>query len=161
MAVCGVAWCVDYLAPEVVSGQGHGKGVDWWTLGVLIYEMLASYPPFYDEDPMRTYAKIMRGELHFPSHFSRASIDLIRRLLHPKSTKRLGVVAGGAQLIRDHPWFLGFDWDRFERLEVKAPIVMKVRSMEDLSNFEKYPDTNDKLETYAGDKTHPEWDREF
>ena len=144
-----------------MSGQGHGKGVDWWTLGVLVYEMLASYPPFYDEDPMRTYAKIMRGDLHFPSHFSRAAIDLIRRLLHPKATKRLGVVAGGAQLIRDHPFFLGFDWPKFEATDMKAPILMKVKNMEDLSNFEKYPDTHEKMETYQGDKTHPDWDKEF
>eukprot|EP00479_Gromia_sphaerica_P010907 TRINITY_DN5182_c0_g1_i1.p1 TRINITY_DN5182_c0_g1~~TRINITY_DN5182_c0_g1_i1.p1 ORF type:complete len:178 (+),score=18.89 TRINITY_DN5182_c0_g1_i1:310-843(+) len=53
--LCGTP---DYLAPEVVSGQGHAKGVDWWTLGVLVFEMLASYPPFYDNDPMQTYAKI-------------------------------------------------------------------------------------------------------
>jgi serine/threonine protein kinase len=124
--------------------------------------MLASYPPFYDEDPMRTYAKIMRGELHFPSHFSRSSIDLIRRLLHPKPTKRLGVVAGGARLIREHPFFLGFDWDKFERQEMKAPIVMKVKSMEDLSNFEKYPDTGERLESYVVEQDkHAGWDKEF
>eukprot|EP00478_Filoreta_tenera_P002413 GABV01002498.1.p1 GENE.GABV01002498.1~~GABV01002498.1.p1 ORF type:complete len:108 (+),score=30.21 GABV01002498.1:256-579(+) len=65
--LCGTP---DYLAPEVVSGQGHGKGVDWWTLGILIYEMLASYPPFYDEDPMKIYAKIIHGNIQFPKHFS-------------------------------------------------------------------------------------------
>ena len=128
--LCGTP---DYLAPEVVSGAGHGKGVDWWTLGILIYEMLASYPPFYDEDPMRTYAKIMRGDLHFPSHFTRPAIDLIRRLLHPKPTKRLGAVAGGAGAVREHPFFAGFDWASFERMEHKPPIMMKVRNMEDLS----------------------------
>ena len=156
--LCGTP---DYLAPEVVSGQGHGKGVDWWTLGILIYEMLASYPPFYDEDPMRTYAKIMRGELHFPSHFTRAAIDLIRRLLHPKATKRLGAVVGGAGAVREHAWFSGFDWAAFERLEVRAPILMKVKNMEDLSNFEKYPATDDRPESYVGDSKHPDWDKEF
>ena len=64
------------------------SGVDWWTLGILIYEMLSSYPPFYDEDPMKTYAKIMHGKIAFPSHFSKEAIDLVKKLLHHKSTKR-------------------------------------------------------------------------
>jgi serine/threonine protein kinase len=64
----------DYLAPEIVSGKGHGKAVDWWTVGVFIFEMLASYPPFFDEDPMKTYAKIMHGTISFPSHFSKVGL---------------------------------------------------------------------------------------
>ena len=61
--ITGKTWTLcgtpDYLAPEIVASRGHGKGVDWWTLGVLIFEMLASYPPFYDEDQIRTYNKIL------------------------------------------------------------------------------------------------------
>ena len=58
--------------------------------------MLASYPPFYDEDPMKTYAKIMQGTINFPSHFSKEAVSLIKKLLQHKPTKRLGVVNGGA-----------------------------------------------------------------
>merc|ERR1711972_1242575 len=60
--LCGTP---DYLAPEIVTGQGHGKGVDWWTLGILIYEMLASFPPFFDDEPMMTYRKIIQGKFEF------------------------------------------------------------------------------------------------
>ncbi|KAH7442280.1 hypothetical protein KP509_03G080100 [Ceratopteris richardii] len=61
----------DYLAPEIILAQGHEKPVDWWTLGVLIYEMLAGFPPFEDEDPSATYQKILEGKIHFPKHFSK------------------------------------------------------------------------------------------
>jgi cGMP-dependent protein kinase len=156
--LCGTP---DYLAPEVVSGAGHGKGVDWWCLGILIYEMLASYPPFYDDDPMKTYTKIMAGQLVFPMHFSKNAVDLIKRLLHPKATKRLGVITGGAKLIKEHPWFNGFDWNSFAKKKLAAPIILPVKSSEDLSNFESYPDENNPIEDYAPDSKHPQWDEEF
>jgi len=156
--LCGTP---DYLAPEVVSGQGHGKGVDWWTLGILIYEMLASYPPFYDEDPMKTYAKIMHGQIAFPTHFSKNAVDLIRRLLHSKATKRLGVLKGGARLVKEHPWFKGFDWDAFEQQRMAAPIVLPVKNNTDLSNFEEYPDEDMAFEDYVPPANNPDWDKDF
>lgn len=156
--LCGTP---DYLAPEVVSGQGHSFGVDWWTLGILIYEMLASYPPFYDEDPMKTYAKIMHGQLVFPMHFTKNSVDLIRRLLHHRATKRLGVLKGGAKLIIEHSWFKGFDWDGLLRKRLTAPIIQNVRGTEDLSNFDNFSDEAPPLEEYTVDPRNPNWDDEF
>lgn len=154
--LCGTP---DYLAPEVVSGQGHGKAVDWWTLGILIYEMLASYPPFYDMDPMKTYAKIMHGSISFPKHCSKESIDLIQRLLHPKAAKRLGAVKGGARLIKKHPWFKGFDWDALINRTMKAPIIPKIRNNMDLANFEEYPHEEDEFPEFIDDGTN--WDADF
>lgn len=146
--LCGTP---DYLAPEVVSGQGHGKGVDWWTLGILIYEMLASYPPFYDDDPMHTYAKILQGAVSYPKHFSAEAKDLISGLLNPRPTKRLGVVKGGAKLIKEHPWFADFDWKGLRNRTVKAPIIPKIANDLDLSNFEKYPEDNTVFPNYIED----------
>merc|ERR1712045_602905 len=76
--LCGTP---DYLAPEIVTGQGHGKGVDWWTLGILIYEMLASFPPFYDENTLSTYRKIIKCKIKFPRFFSPAARDIIKAFL--------------------------------------------------------------------------------
>ena len=61
--------------------QGHGKPVDWWAFGVFVFEMVAGFPPFYDEDITSTYKKILGGKFNFPSHFSASCRDLIRKLL--------------------------------------------------------------------------------
>lgn len=84
--LCGTP---DYLAPEIILAKGHGKAVDWWTLGVLIYEMLAGIAPFADDDASAIYQKILEGKLTFPRHFSRSAKDLIRKLLTADLTKRV------------------------------------------------------------------------
>ncbi|KAI5054919.1 hypothetical protein GOP47_0030064 [Adiantum capillus-veneris] len=83
--LCGTP---DYLAPEIILAKGHGKAVDWWMLGVLIYEMLAGIAPFADDDASATYQKILDGKIAFPRHFSRSAKDLIRKLLTADLTKR-------------------------------------------------------------------------
>lgn len=135
--LCGTP---DYLAPEVVLGKGHGKGVYWWTLGILVYEMLASYPPFYDFDPMETYARIARGKVQYPADFSKSSIDLIAKLLQRKPAKRLGVTKGGVKAIKSHEWFKDFDWGALQNGTMEPPIKPKVSGAEDMSNFEEPSD---------------------
>jgi len=153
--LCGTP---DYLAPEIVAGKGHGKGVDWWTLGIFIYEMLASYPPFYDEDPMKTYAKIMAGNVTFPTFFSKEAVSLIKKLLQTKATKRLGCLKGGAKQIKKHAWFKNFDWDALVSKRVQPPIIPKIKGNLDLSNFDSYPE-DDQIEPYIDDGSN--WDSEF
>jgi len=121
--------------------------------------MLASYPPFYDEDPMKTYAKIMHGTVNCPSHFSKDAANLVKKLLQHKPTKRLGVVAGGAQLIKDHPWFQGFNWDDLLNRKMKPSIVPKVKSGSDMSNFDDYSDMRLEAAPYNDDGSA--WDAEF
>jgi len=154
--LCGTP---DYLAPEIVTGQGHGKGVDWWTLGILIYEMLASFPPFFDDEPMMTYRKIIQGKFKFPRYLSAQSKDLISKFLKPKATKRLGVIKGGADLIRQHPWFKDFSWNSLKQQLLKPPIKNKVKSHKDLSNFDHFQEKNEDL-AYKGDPDLG-WDADF
>lgn len=82
--LCGTP---EYIAPEVLLNKGHGKGVDWWTLGILVYEMLAGQPPFVDDDPMGIYQQILAGKLNFPRYIDRNVKALIKKLLLADLTK--------------------------------------------------------------------------
>ncbi|EZF23950.1 AGC/AKT protein kinase, variant [Trichophyton rubrum D6] len=100
----------EYLAPELLLGHGYTKAVDWWTLGVLLYEMLTGLPPFYDEDTNEMYRKILHDPLTFPGPeiVPGAARDLLSRLLDRDPHRRLG--ANGAGEIKGHHFFANIDW---------------------------------------------------
>jgi len=131
--LCGTP---EYLAPEIVSNKGHSKGVDWWCLGILIYEMLVSYTPFYHEDYMQMYNKIARGKFKKAAHLLKNARDIISALLEVTPSKRLGVIKGGADLIKKHAWFKGFDWDKLLARQLPAPIIPTLNNPFDTTNFD-------------------------
>ncbi|KAG9285416.1 hypothetical protein G9A89_010891 [Geosiphon pyriformis] len=135
--LCGTP---DYLAPEVIQSKGYSKAVDWYSLGVLIFEMLAGYPPFYDEDHMRLYEKILGGRVKYPNFFEPVVKDLLKRLLTADLSKRFGNLKGGSEDIKNHNWFKGVDWDRLLRQDIEAPYIPHVNGDGDTSNFDMYPE---------------------
>ncbi len=135
--LCGTP---DYLAPEVILNEGHDWAVDYWALGVLIFEMTAGSPPFYADDPMEVYEKILSGHVPIPSYFSRGLGDLVKKLLKTYQSKRLGRTKGGVSAIMKHKWFSGFDWDALLNKTMDVPIRPTVKNDIDLSNFDSYPE---------------------
>lgn len=134
--LCGTP---EYLAPEIIQSDSHGKAADWWACGVLCYEMLVGYPPFFDESPYGIYEKILNGHIHWPRSMDPLSRSLIRAFLNPDRSQRLGNMSGGPQDILDHPWFKGVDWDALERREINAPIVPHTSSIDDTRHFLHLP----------------------
>ncbi|ENN77171.1 hypothetical protein D910_10447 [Dendroctonus ponderosae] len=135
--LCGTP---EYLAPEIIQSKGHNKAVDWWALGVLIYEMLAGYPPFYDDNPFGIYEKILSGKIEWAKHIDPIAKDIIKKLLVQDRTKRLGNMKSGAEDVRRHRWFKGVDWQDVIQRKLIPPIVPKIMYEGDTSNFDDYPE---------------------
>jgi len=134
----------DYIAPEVFAQQGYGHECDWWSLGVILYECLVGYPPFYAEDPMSTCKQIInyRKTLKFPeeSNLSVNAISLLKGLICDASQRFTF-----AQ-IKAHPFFNGFNWDNVRT--TIAPIEVKLPGGEtDTSNFDNFPDEPEDFES--------------
>ncbi|PKA48519.1 Phototropin-1A [Apostasia shenzhenica] len=101
----------EYIAPEIITGAGHSSAVDWWALGILLYEMLYGYTPFRGKTRQKTFANILQKDLKFPRSFSVSlpARQLMYRLLHRDPKNRLGS-REGANEIKHHPFFHGIDW---------------------------------------------------
>lgn len=117
--ICGTPY---YIAPEIICCTGHDTAVDWWTLGIICYELIAGVTPFSGENPLQTYNLILNGELDFSTlTISENLQDLIIRLLQRSKTLRLGNLQRGAKDIFDHPFFEKLNWDDIRNRKMKAP----------------------------------------
>lgn len=125
----------EYLAPELLLGNAYTKVVDWWTLGILLYEMLTGLPPYYDEDVKTMYRKILTNPLKFPENFDKDAKDLLIKLLSRDPKQRLG--ANGAKEIMDHAFFKLIDWNKLNSKGYLPPFKPPVRDDQDTSNFDQ------------------------
>eukprot|EP00392_Amoebophrya_sp_AT5.2_P016469 g16731.t1 len=138
--LCGTP---EYLAPEVIQSKGHGRAVDWWALGVLMFELLAGYPPFYDDNPMGIYQKVIAGKFSTPKHVDVKARDLIKRFLTNERTKRIGCLAAGFHDIKEHKWFKNVSWDALANKQLPPPFQPGVKSADDTTMFQSYPESTE------------------
>lgn len=130
--LCGTP---EYLAPEILLKQGHGKAVDWWSLGCLIYEMLVGLPPYYVEDRRITYRKILSEDVYFPEFVSPVAKHLMQGLLNKDPNQRLGSSPHGAGEVKDHAWFSRVNWDCLTAKQASPPFVPVFRDPTDARYF--------------------------
>ena len=131
-SVCGT-W--EYMAPEVLCGKGYDYSVDWWSLGVLLYEMLVGVCPFEGQNKKETMQKITKSTLLYPDTLSIESISLMKGLLRRNPTKRFGSLEWKAEEIKRHSFFNSIDWDELYEKKISPPFKPTIKP--DLTfNFE-------------------------
>ncbi|CAN8100146.1 unnamed protein product [Discula destructiva] len=137
--LCGTP---EYLAPEVIHNKGHTTAVDWWALGILIYEFLTGYPPFWHQNPIEIYKQIVEKPVVFPQDpvISDDAKHIIRSFCTVDRSRRLGNVQGGAQRVKDHAFFRGVDWDAVYHRKYRGPIIPPIRFPGDAQCFDVYPE---------------------
>eukprot|EP00092_Neocalanus_flemingeri_P014651 GFUD01015813.1.p1 GENE.GFUD01015813.1~~GFUD01015813.1.p1 ORF type:complete len:680 (+),score=166.60 GFUD01015813.1:294-2333(+) len=135
----------EYVAPEVILNKGHDISADYWSLGVLMFELLTGTPPFTGTDPMKTYNIILKGidAIEFPRNITARAKELIKKLCRDNSAERLGYQKGGIRDIQKHKWFDGFNWEGLRQRNLQPPIIPSIQSHLDTSNFDEYPMDSD------------------
>lgn len=120
----------EYIPPEVIANTGHTLSADYWSLGILVYELVTRKTPFRAKDDLTIYENILRGvhSVQFSYRISRKAEMLIKSLCRQEPAERLGYQKGGIGDIRKHKWFGGFDWEGFQAQRVPAPILPDVKN---------------------------------
>jgi serine/threonine protein kinase len=132
---CGT---LEYMAPEMLKGQPYGKATDWWSLGILIYDMLTGNPPWTSANNSTLQKKILTQKLRLPTYLSREAASIIRQLLNRDAKKRLGSGKNGIRDIKEHPFFKGVPWKKMLNKEVDPPFRPRIeKGVFDVGNFDK------------------------
>eukprot|EP00039_Didymoeca_costata_P019105 m.336255 g.336255 ORF g.336255 m.336255 type:complete len:440 (-) comp17797_c0_seq1:256-1575(-) len=130
---CGT---IEYMAPEILARTGHGQEVDWWSFGALLFDMTTGSPPFCANNKKKTMDKILKAQIRFPPYLTDSLKDLLRKVLHRDSSKRLGS-KNGSEDIKRHAWFRKVDWDMVEERAYPPPFLPEMSAADDTQNFDQ------------------------
>ncbi|KAL8168796.1 UNVERIFIED_CONTAM: hypothetical protein K2H54_017319 [Gekko kuhli] len=127
----------DYIAPEILQEMLYGPDVDWWAMGVLLYEMLCGHAPFEAENEDDLFEAILNDEIVYPTWLQEDAVAILKAFMTKNPKKRLGTSAlGGERAILLHPYFKELDWDLLNLRQIEPPFRPRIRSKEDVSNFD-------------------------
>eukprot|EP00924_Labyrinthula_sp_SR-Ha-C_P003562 maker-scaffold_53-snap-gene-1.1-mRNA-1 protein AED:0.07 eAED:0.07 QI:0/1/0.5/1/1/1/2/172/868 len=157
--LCGTP---EYLAPELVLQKGHNRAVDYWAIGVLIYEMLTGGSPFADprrNDHITICRNIVRLRYDFPRTFPKHAKNIVQRLLQRHPHERLGMERDGSNEMKKHEWFKELDWVQLRARELQTPWKPNLDNNLDVSNFEEYDEDEEDIMEYI--ETGENWDNDF
>uniref|UniRef100_A0A3Q3RUI5 Protein kinase C n=1 Tax=Mastacembelus armatus TaxID=205130 RepID=A0A3Q3RUI5_9TELE len=129
----------DYIAPEILQEQEYGASVDWWALGVLMYEMMAGQPPFEADNEDDLFESILHDDVLYPVWLSKEAVSILRAFMTKNPAKRLGCVVsqGCEEAIKTHPFFREIDWVLLEQRKVKPPFKPRIKTKRDVNNFDQ------------------------
>ncbi|XP_077107263.1 ribosomal protein S6 kinase beta-2 [Ranitomeya variabilis] len=129
---CGT---VEYMAPEILARKGHNRVVDWWSLGILLYDMLTGSPPFTGNNRKKIIDKILKGKPTFPPYLTPDACDLLKKLLKKNPAQRLGSGQADVADIQKHQFFRQIHWDDLLQCKIEPPYKPNLLSEDDASHF--------------------------
>ncbi|XP_078464601.1 protein kinase C epsilon type-like [Lampetra planeri] len=129
----------DYIAPEILQELDYGPSVDWWALGVLMYEMMAGQPPFEADNEDDLFESILHDDVLYPVWLSKEAVSILRDFMTKNPNKRLGCVVtqGGEEAIKRHSFFREIDWDLLEQRKIRPPFKPRIKTKRDVNNFDQ------------------------
>ncbi|XP_077239308.1 serine/threonine-protein kinase AtPK2/AtPK19-like [Tasmannia lanceolata] len=133
-SMCGT---VEYMPPEIVLGKGHDKSADWWSVGILLFEMLTGKPPFCSGNRGKIQQKIIKDKIKLPAFLSSEAHSLLKGLLQKDASKRLGSGLGGSDEIKLHKWFKSINWKKLDAREIQPSFRPNVAGKQCIANFEE------------------------